>query len=131
VPAVVHGGRIWRAWEEAQAGKKWGENFRPFVMSTAEDADLLKAESWTRTNALAGDKAWLNGTFGGWLEGNVVVTPEGRVVDVLREVRRLAVRWRRPDRGVEPRLARWLALPYAIAVVHPAAESALASPALA
>jgi hypothetical protein len=84
VPVVVHGGRVWRAWEEAQAGKKWGENFRPFVMSAAEDADLLKAESWTCTNVLTGDKAWLNGTFGGWLEGNAVVTPDGRIVDVLR-----------------------------------------------
>jgi hypothetical protein len=84
VPVVVHGGRVWRAWEEAQAGKKWGENFRPFVMSAPEDADLLKAESWTRTNALPGDKTWLNGKFGGWLEGNAVVTPDGRIVDVLR-----------------------------------------------
>jgi hypothetical protein len=84
VPVVVHGGRVWRAWEEAEAGKKWGENFRPFVMSAPEDADLLKAESWTRTNALPGDKTWLNGTFGGWLEGNAVVTPDGQIVDVLR-----------------------------------------------
>jgi hypothetical protein len=33
---------------------------------------------------LRGDKAWLAGTFGGWLEGNAVVTPEGRMVDMLR-----------------------------------------------
>jgi hypothetical protein len=84
VPVVVHGGRVWRAWEEAEAGKKWGENFRPFVMSAAEDADLLRAASWTRTNALGHESAWLGGKFTGWLEGNAVVTPEGKIVDILR-----------------------------------------------
>lgn len=84
VPVVDHAGRIWRAWEEATPGKKWGDNFRPFVMSAPEDADLLNATSWTRTNALDHDKQWLKGTFGGWLEGNAVLTPAGDIVDVLR-----------------------------------------------
>jgi hypothetical protein len=84
VPVVVHDGRIWRAWEEAQPGKKWGENFKPFVMSAPQDADLLQAHSWTRTNALEHDSMWLEGKFGGWLEGNAVVTPEGKIVDILR-----------------------------------------------
>jgi hypothetical protein len=72
------------AWEEAEAGKKWGKNFRPFVMSAAEDADLVQAGNWTRTNALDQEATWLGGKFGGWLEGNAVVTPEGKIVDVLR-----------------------------------------------
>jgi hypothetical protein len=84
VPVVHHAGRLWRAWEEATPGKKWGDNFRPFVMSAPEGADLLDAKSWTRTNALDHDKQWLNGTFGGWLEGNAVVTPTGDIVDILR-----------------------------------------------
>lgn len=84
VPVVVHAGRVWRAWELATPGKKWGENFRPFVMSAPEDADLLKAESWTRTNLLNQNWTWLNETFRGWLEGNAVVTPTGEIVDVLR-----------------------------------------------
>jgi hypothetical protein len=33
---------------------------------------------------LARDPAWLDGKFGGWLEGNAVVTPEGNIVDILR-----------------------------------------------
>lgn len=84
VPVVVHRGRIWRAWEEATPGKKWGENFKACVMSAAEDADLLNAKSWTRTNAIARDPQWLGGKFGGWLEGNAVLTPEGKIVDILR-----------------------------------------------
>ena len=84
VPVVVHDGRIWRAWEEAQPGKKWGENFKPFVMSAPEGADLLQAHSWTRTNALEHDSMWLDGKFTGWLEGNAVVTPDGKIVDILR-----------------------------------------------
>ena len=84
VPVVAHDERIWRAWEEATPGKKWGENFKPFVMSAPADADLLNAASWMRTNALARDPAWMNGKFGGWLEGNAVVTPDGGIVDILR-----------------------------------------------
>jgi hypothetical protein len=84
VPVVHHAGRIWRAWEEATPGKKWGENFRAFVMSAPEDADLLNANSWTRTNALDRDPTWLDNTFGGWLEGNAVLTPTGDIVDILR-----------------------------------------------
>jgi hypothetical protein len=84
VPVVVHDGRLWRAWEEATPGKRWGENFKAFVMSAPVDADLLDASSWTRTNALERDPKWLNGKFGGWLEGNAVPTPDGRIVDILR-----------------------------------------------
>jgi hypothetical protein len=30
------------------------------------------------------DASWLGGKFGGWLEGNAVVTPDGGIVDILR-----------------------------------------------
>jgi hypothetical protein len=50
-------------------------------MSAREDADLLDAESWTTSNRLAwGD--WP--LYGGWLEGNVVVAPDGKLVNILR-----------------------------------------------
>ncbi|MFN7928413.1 MAG: hypothetical protein U0Y68_10785 [Blastocatellia bacterium] len=65
-------------------GTKWGERFRAFMMSAPVDADLLKASSWTSSNRLARDPAWLDGKFGGWLEGNAVVTPQGSIVDILR-----------------------------------------------
>jgi len=62
----------------------WGQHFRSFMMSAPADADLLNAANWTCTNRLGRDPQWLGGTFGGWLEGNAVVTPDGKVVNILR-----------------------------------------------
>ncbi len=83
-PVVVHAGRIWRAMEDTRGGSGWGKHFRAFMMSAPEDADLLKASNWTVSNPIARDASWLDGKFGGWLEGNAVVTPESGMVDILR-----------------------------------------------
>lgn len=84
-PVLVHAGRIWRAMEDSRGPVRgWGKHFRAFMMSAPADADLLQAESWTVSNRLASDVTWLDGKFGGWLEGNAVATPEGHVVNVLR-----------------------------------------------
>ncbi|HEY7153966.1 MAG TPA: sialidase family protein [Gemmataceae bacterium] len=82
VPVVSHNGRLWRAMEE-YTGPKWGA-FKAFVMSVAEDADLLKASSWTSTNRIGVSEKWLDGQVGGILEGNAVIAPGGKIVDVLR-----------------------------------------------
>jgi len=84
VPVVVHNGRLWRAMEDAFGLGGWGKHFRAFMMSAPADADLLKAESWTCSNRLARDPKWLGGKFNGWLEGNALVTRDGRLVDILR-----------------------------------------------
>jgi hypothetical protein len=84
VPVVVHDNRIWRAMEDAMGPGGWGHHFRAFMMSAPVDADLLKAESWTCSNRLGRNPKWLNGKFGGWLEGNAVVTPDGNIVNILR-----------------------------------------------
>ncbi|BCU77865.1 hypothetical protein [Luteolibacter sp. LG18] len=84
VPVVEHGGRVWRAVETADRKAKWGESFKALMASAPVDADLLKAESWTFSNALPRDTAWLGGKFEAWLEGNAVVTPEGTMADLLR-----------------------------------------------
>lgn len=82
VPVVIHNGRIWRAMEDAKDSGGWGDHFRAFMMSASVDADLLNAASWTRTNPLSHDKANWIGT--GWLEGNAVVDPQGKIVNILR-----------------------------------------------
>ncbi|MBN1442788.1 MAG: exo-alpha-sialidase [Planctomycetes bacterium] len=84
VPLVVHRGRLWRAFEDAMGGQKWGERYRAFVMSMPVDADPLDRSSWTFTNVLARDPAWLGGEFAGWLEGNAVADPAGRIANILR-----------------------------------------------
>lgn len=84
VPVIVHQGRIWRAMEDAFGPGDWGSHFRAFMMSAPADSDLLRAENWTASNRLGRDPSWLGGTFGGWLEGNAVVTPQGGIVDILR-----------------------------------------------
>jgi hypothetical protein len=82
-PVVVHRGRIWRAFEQF-APTAPVRSFSAFVMSAPEDADLLAASSWTRTNELQHRREWLQTRNAEWLEGNVVVTPQGGLVDILR-----------------------------------------------
>jgi hypothetical protein len=84
MPVVEHQGRLWRAMEDAMGPGGWGSHFRTFMMSAPVDADLLRASSWTSTNKLERNPKWLGGKFGGWLEGNAVVTPQGKLVNILR-----------------------------------------------
>jgi hypothetical protein len=90
VPVVEHQGRLWRAMEDVMGPDGWGSNFNSFMMSVPVDADLLQAGNWTMSNRLGRSAEWLEGRFGGWLEGNAVVTPEGRIVNILRVDYRLA-----------------------------------------
>jgi hypothetical protein len=84
MPMLIKDGRIWRAFEDASNGPKWGFRYSPMLISAPIDADLLKSESWTLTPFLKGDPQWLSGKFGGWLEGNIVEAPDGKLVDILR-----------------------------------------------
>lgn len=84
VPVVEHGGRLWRGFEWRNPPTAWGINYRAGVLSAPVDADLLDAANWTASPFLPSDRAWNGGDMGAWLEGNVVVTPEGGLVDVLR-----------------------------------------------
>lgn len=87
-PIVDHNGRLWRAMEDRDEdrhpGIKRGRNFRALMLSAEADADLLDRSSWMVSPPIGGNPAWLNGAFGGWLEGNAIVAPDGSVVDVLR-----------------------------------------------
>lgn len=80
VPVVIHNGRIWRAMEDAPRDRE----FRAFMMSAPVDADLMKAESWTFSTKLPYDESWYGGKMRSWLEGNAVVTPDKKIVNVLR-----------------------------------------------
>ena len=82
VPVVIYNGRIWRAME---TGVK-GEVPRAFVMSAPIDSNLMKAESWVSTNGIAFDSEWFDKKLvvKQWVEGNVVIAPNGKLVDVIR-----------------------------------------------
>lgn len=84
VPVVVHAGRIWRAVEERVNDESWPLHFSSLVVSVPENADLLDARNWIRSNGIRFDPAWFNGRRPGWLEGNVVVTPTGTLANFLR-----------------------------------------------
>lgn len=81
---LVHDGRVWKPNEYAAPGVRWGPRFETFMMSAPLEADWLKRDSWVHSNRLGYEPQWLNGRFGGWLEGNAVVTPEGQLVNMLR-----------------------------------------------
>jgi hypothetical protein len=85
MPVIEHNGRLWRAIENAKSHTtRWGIRYSAMVISAPVDANLLDAVNWTATSPLPHDSAYLDGKFGGWLEGNAVVTPEGKIVDILR-----------------------------------------------
>ncbi|WP_339926315.1 sialidase family protein [uncultured Cyclobacterium sp.] len=82
---IEHNGRLWRGMESAMGPiKKWGKRYGAFMLSAPVDADLLQADSWTSSNILYYDSTYLDGNFGGWLEGNAVVDKEGQIWDMLR-----------------------------------------------
>jgi hypothetical protein len=81
---VVHAGRVWRALEEIVTDRGWPRDFGAMVISAPDDADLLDAASWTRSNSIGFDDTWIPGRRPGWLEGNVVVTPEQGLINFLR-----------------------------------------------
>lgn len=85
VPVVFHKGRVWRAVEYATAKTtEWGKRYSAMIVSAPIDSDLLNAKNWIRSNHLEYNADYLEGRFAAWLEGNVVVSPENEVVDVLR-----------------------------------------------
>jgi len=94
VPVVVHHGRIYRAFEDNATGA-WPSGFHSCVISAPVNANLLDATSWTMSNKLSFKQTWIpdrkqyeQSSYGnrgwGWLEGNIVITPDDRLVNILR-----------------------------------------------
>jgi hypothetical protein len=88
VPVLRHAGRLYRAFEDCDPCV-WGTGFGSLVISAPEDTDLLDAASWTMSNKLPFDPRWVPAEWGpldgpGYLEGNVVLTPEGELWNILR-----------------------------------------------
>jgi hypothetical protein len=84
MPVIEHNGRLWRAFEKTVPEGQRGQRHHAGMLSIAVDADLLNAAEWRFSQFLPGNPDWLEGQFNGWIEGNALVTPEGKVVNVLR-----------------------------------------------
>ncbi|SDC47655.1 hypothetical protein SAMN04487894_102483 [Niabella drilacis] len=85
MPVVAYNGRLWRPMETAHGPVlQWGKRYGAMVMSAPVDADILNAGSWSTSSVLYYDSTYLNGRFGGWLEGNFVVDKNGQLWDMLR-----------------------------------------------
>ncbi|TLS51861.1 exo-alpha-sialidase [Paenibacillus antri] len=85
MPVVEHRGRLWSAIEYG-AWSLGGHDAG--VVSASVDADLLDPSSWISSPFLPYDPSWPGAIRGGAapsvLEGNVVVTPDGKLVNILR-----------------------------------------------
>lgn len=79
---AVYKGRIFRAVEDRNPPKEWGTNLRTLIISAPIDSDLLKASSWTTSNRLRFKQEEWGGYA--WLEGNIVITPDSGLVNILR-----------------------------------------------
>ena len=86
VPVVIHKGRIWRSIEYATAPTDQGfKRLSAMVISAPVNADLLDAKNWRKSNNLFYDPpAHLDGEWVGWLEGNMVISPQGKILNILR-----------------------------------------------
>src|SRR5690625_7669902 len=85
MPVGQQDGRSWRPMVTAHGPVlHWGKRYGAMVMSAPVDADLLDEKSWETSTVLYYDSTYLNGKFGGWLEGNVVVDRKGEVWNIQR-----------------------------------------------
>lgn len=87
IPAFVHNGRIYRAFDDLDP-LPFGPGFQSFVISAPVDADLLDARSWTMSNKLRFDQAWVPADWGevrhaGWREANVMADPDGQLWSII------------------------------------------------
>lgn len=79
VPVLVDHGRVWRTFEVID-----GDDLREIVMSAPSGGDILDTRNWTVSTELASNKAWLDGKFLSWEEGNLVETRGGLPAVLLR-----------------------------------------------
>ena len=97
MPVLTHKGRMYAAFEDAHSpglplpgrpAVRGITDLRAFVISTAEDADLLDAASWTMSNQLEtgpdhAPDGWPEMDDLNWREANVVVAPNGEIWSLM------------------------------------------------
>ncbi len=104
MPVLIHGGRVMT---DIQYGA-WSEKvFCDAVVSAPADSDLLDAANWVCTELWDAREHIdpLPPRIWGGIEGNVIVTPDGGVVDFLRFADRTALLLRYDQRQPETALS--------------------------
>lgn len=84
MPVIEHEGRLWRTFEDASGGTKWGERYKAGMLSIPTGADLLQSTNWVFSEFLPSDRGWNGGDMGAWLEGNAVLARDGQLLNILR-----------------------------------------------
>lgn len=85
MPVVEYNGRLWRPMETAHGPiLSWGKRYGAMVLSAEIGSDLLNSQSWQTSTVLLYDSTYLDGNFGGWLEGNFVVDKDNVMWNILR-----------------------------------------------
>lgn len=85
MPVVTFKGRLWTAFEYGS----WGlsSTHDAGVASIGVDDDLMVSENWTISKFLRYSNDWpgvAKGKARGYLEGNIVITPDNKLVNILR-----------------------------------------------
>ncbi len=90
-PVLIHNGRIYKACEdfcdERDGGFWHADAFREMVISAPVDADLLEAANWRCSNDIAFETEKYPDIAcpeSGWLEGNILVRPDGSLCNMMR-----------------------------------------------
>ncbi|HQD40318.1 MAG TPA: sialidase family protein [Bacillota bacterium] len=87
MPVVEYQGRLYRAFEDNPT-TIWPQDFLACVISCSVDADLLQAENWQLSSELPYPKQATPSEWAaeapGWLEGNIVPAPGGKLWNILR-----------------------------------------------
>lgn len=87
-PVVKHNGRLFRAFEALDTQFQWARGYRAFVISVAENADLMVPANWTMSTKVTYNAGWdpsgSDPTTTGWIEGNTVVDPLGKLLNIIR-----------------------------------------------
>jgi hypothetical protein len=82
---ILHNETLYFAIEFADGVvREWGKRYGSCIVSVSDGADLLDASAWNFSNVLYHEPTYLNGCFGGWLEGNVILSPNGALSTLLR-----------------------------------------------
>jgi hypothetical protein len=88
VPVVAHAGRLWTCVEQQTGG--WPAGFQALALSVSAESDIRDPRNWTVGKPLPYDPAWAPKGWAtltsnhGFLEGNAVVDPQGRLLNILR-----------------------------------------------